>query len=99
MAEPELPPPDYSVLDSHRLVAYVWRRPDGGELRRAGARNESLGAIPFAEVAVFEAKRIELLRETASRSADLDTYLFKLRLEELSVVEGAVEPGSSLRRF
>ena len=92
-------PADYSVLIEDRLIAYLWRA-DSGRLRRAGAKGETpLAEVAFAEILLFDAGRIELIKEVVTASTDFDALLFKLGLESFDVRPGEMAPDVRCRRF
>ena len=92
------PNPDFSVTHGGRLVAYIYSG-GAGEFRRAGKSANVLREVPYAEVLSFEPKHEALIASLLEKSADLDTFLFKLELEEFDVFPGRTEPRAHHRRF
>ncbi len=89
---------DFTVTTQGRLVALIWRR--AGQLKRAGKSRQTLERdLPWGHVEVFDGSRAQLLDELASASADLDAFVFKLKLEELEVHDGELQLQPSFRRF
>jgi hypothetical protein len=91
--------PHYSVVARDRLVAYVWVRPAGGQLRRAGNAGMVICDVPWAEVHVLDRMHEKLLVGLVPDSKELDAWLFKLQLEGLRVENGKVQPAYFMRSF
>jgi hypothetical protein len=92
-------PADYSVLADNRLVAYLWRS-ETGHLRRAGAKGaEPIVDVAFAEILLFDATRVEVMRKIVAASTEFDALLFKLGLDGFEVRDGEVAPHARRRRF
>ncbi len=91
---------DFTLLAEDRLVAYLWRRAEGGHLRRGSGEGAlALGAIPYAELHLFDRRREPLLLRLVAESADLEALLFAVQLEGLRVVAGPVTPHPRQGRF
>ena len=90
---------DYSVLADQLLVAYVWRR-EPGHLRHAGTRGQTpLAELAYADILLFDDRRVSAFQEIVKASTDFDALLFKLGLEGFEVVTGEVKPHARQRRF
>ena len=92
-------PPTFTVLRDGRLVAYVWQRPAGGSIRRAGRGQGPIASLRCADIVCYVRTAEAELLALAEQSPRLGNLRFKLSLEGYDVVRGRAQPTLHVRRF
>lgn len=91
---------DYSIFFEDRLVARVWQREDPGEFFvHVGQADQKLREVVFADIELLSRRHRPLLEAALDQVKDLETWLFKLKLENFRIHEGEIHPEAHRRRF